>query len=441
VASHHPTIDPVLPDLRAALANLAPKTPTIPIITTTYDLTATPAPTFDADYWVTNLRQPVRFTQAIRTAADNHGIFIEVSPHPLLTHAIKDTLTAVHHHSVATLQRDTHDTHTFHTNLNITHTVAPPDTPHPPEPHPALPNTPWHHASHWISVSSSVRRTGRGIPNEWDAQLTWPVRPLGAVEAVGDGSWLVLADADRGAEIGRILGGHSSLTVLTPSVLADEADGAALLDALGGASNVLYAPEVSSVAMAADAGFRVFGGATRLTAAFAVMAAPPRLYILTDGPTSEDDRADPSHAVLWAVARALATQHSEIWGGIVELDESASARSDDIEDLASLPAGEIKDVWRDCEPEVRCQLLRDHVAMLVAAVMGLPSSKSLNPTADFFELGMDSLMNVVLRRALTETLGEELPQSLIFDYSTVEELADYLVAIPDGELSETVAER
>ena len=40
VASHHPIIDPVLPELRTALAGLAPRTPTIPIITTTYDHTA-----------------------------------------------------------------------------------------------------------------------------------------------------------------------------------------------------------------------------------------------------------------------------------------------------------------------------------------------------------------------------------------------------------------
>ena len=37
VASHHPTIDPVLPELRTALADLAPRTPAIPVISTTCD--------------------------------------------------------------------------------------------------------------------------------------------------------------------------------------------------------------------------------------------------------------------------------------------------------------------------------------------------------------------------------------------------------------------
>jgi phthiocerol/phenolphthiocerol synthesis type-I polyketide synthase C len=431
VASHHPTIDPVLPDLRAALADLAPKVPTVRIISTTYDHGTTPAPTFDADHWTVNLRQPVRFSQAISVAAEDHGIFIEVSPHPLLAHAIDETAAGVHHHSVATLQRDTHDTHTFHTNLNITHTVQPPDTPHPAEPHPPLPGTPWHHTSHWINGSPDGHRTRRGRSNEWDSELTWPVQSLAAVEAAGDRSWLVLADADLGVQLGRVLGGDSSATVLTPSVLADEADGAALLDALGGASNVLYAPNVSSGTFDADSGFRQFDAAKRLGAAFGVMASPPKLFMLTDRPTPEDDHTDPARAVLWAVARTLATQHSAIWGGIVELEDRASAGAEEVDGDTSLPAGEIKDIWRDCEPQARRELLRAHVGVLVAAVMGLPSSQSLNPTADFFELGMDSLMNVLLQRALTETLGEVLPQSIVFDYPTVEELADYLVTIAD----------
>lgn len=37
VASHHPIIDPILPELRSALADLTPQPPSIPIISTTYE--------------------------------------------------------------------------------------------------------------------------------------------------------------------------------------------------------------------------------------------------------------------------------------------------------------------------------------------------------------------------------------------------------------------
>ena len=153
VASHHRIIEPILPELRSALANLDPDVPVVPLISTTYESTGD-TPVFDADHWAANLRNPVRFSQAIATAGAGHATFIEVSPHPLLTHAITDTLGAEHHQIVGTLQRDADDTVTFHSNLNATHGTRPPHTPHPPEPHAPIPTTPWHHTHHWIGAQT-----------------------------------------------------------------------------------------------------------------------------------------------------------------------------------------------------------------------------------------------------------------------------------------------
>ncbi|BBX45816.1 phthiocerol type I polyketide synthase PpsA [Mycobacterium cookii] len=153
VASHTAMMDPILPELRSTLADLTPKTPTIPFISTVADGT----PPLDADYWVANVRQPVRLHQAITTAAEQHGTFIEISPHPTLTHAVAETLETDHHHSVGTLSRKGDDTVSFHTSLNSTHTIRPPELPHPPEPHPVLPSTPWHHSEHWISAEHFVK--------------------------------------------------------------------------------------------------------------------------------------------------------------------------------------------------------------------------------------------------------------------------------------------
>jgi phthiocerol/phenolphthiocerol synthesis type-I polyketide synthase B len=60
----------------------------------------------------------------------------------MLTDAITQTLGDAHHHSIGTLRRDGDDTRIFHTNLNATHSISPPDTPHPAEPHPVLPPVP-----------------------------------------------------------------------------------------------------------------------------------------------------------------------------------------------------------------------------------------------------------------------------------------------------------
>jgi phthiocerol/phenolphthiocerol synthesis type-I polyketide synthase D len=195
VASHHPTIDPILPELRAALADLSPATPRIPLISTT-DSTPGAALSFDADYWVANLRNPVRFSHALNTAATEHATFIEVSPHPLLTHAITDTLASVRPRDQLqvepTVTRDGHETLTFHTQLA---TIEPPldgmarrasDGGHLAD----LPPTPWQHARYWVeNRSASPQFTGThpllgahvempsGRGHVWQADIGTEVNP------------------------------------------------------------------------------------------------------------------------------------------------------------------------------------------------------------------------------------------------------------------------
>ncbi|BAX91782.1 type I polyketide synthase [Mycobacterium shigaense] len=147
VASHHPIIDPILPQLRSSLADLAPKTPTIPIFTTA---TEDPAPVLDADYWAANLRNPVRFHQAVTAAGTQHKTFIEVSPHPLLTHAITDTLGQTNT-TLGTLLRDADDTVSFHAQLAAAG--------HPITTDGRLadvPITPWQHAHFWVADRSAI---------------------------------------------------------------------------------------------------------------------------------------------------------------------------------------------------------------------------------------------------------------------------------------------
>ncbi|REW71121.1 acyltransferase domain-containing protein, partial [Mycobacterium tuberculosis] len=125
------------PAMRSELADLTPRTPTIGIISTTYaDLHTQPI--FDAEHWATNMRNPVRFQQAIASAGSGadgaYHTFIEISAHPLLTQAIADTLEDAHrptksaakYLSIGTLQRDADDTVTFRTNLYTADIAHPP---------------------------------------------------------------------------------------------------------------------------------------------------------------------------------------------------------------------------------------------------------------------------------------------------------------------------
>ncbi|MGH3562588.1 MAG: type I polyketide synthase, partial [Mycobacterium sp.] len=169
VASHHRTVDPILAELRSALADLAPVAPKIPLISTVGQ-TDGAAPGFDADYWVANLRNPVRFSQAMTTAAQNHATFIEMSPHPLLTYAINENLASDRQRGdsrvAATLNRDNPETLTFHTHLA---TVRPPsaDTAQldgAPVRLADLPPTPWLHVKYWAAPVSASRQSASAHP-------------------------------------------------------------------------------------------------------------------------------------------------------------------------------------------------------------------------------------------------------------------------------------
>ena len=84
---------------------------------------------------------------------------------------------------------------------------------------------------------------------------------------------------------------------------------------------------------------------------------------------------------------------------------------------------------KETEPARRVELLTEFVISQVAAAMGLKSAHTLDPTVGFFQFGMDSLMSVTLQRSLSESLGEALPASVVFDYPTVEALTEYLASV------------
>ncbi|WP_405696700.1 type I polyketide synthase [Streptomyces sp. NBC_01185] len=83
-ASHSPHMDSLLPALREQLTGLAPADAGIAFYSSVTGERVT-GPELDADYWCRNLRRPVRFDRALeRLRADGFGIFVEVSPHPVL---------------------------------------------------------------------------------------------------------------------------------------------------------------------------------------------------------------------------------------------------------------------------------------------------------------------------------------------------------------------
>jgi phthiocerol/phenolphthiocerol synthesis type-I polyketide synthase C len=88
VASHSSQVDVLGDELLEMLAPLRPQSAQLPIYSTVR-ATILNGAEMDAAYWVDNLRQPVLFAAAVdQLQQDGFDAFIELSPHPVLLHAV-----------------------------------------------------------------------------------------------------------------------------------------------------------------------------------------------------------------------------------------------------------------------------------------------------------------------------------------------------------------
>ncbi|WP_418346931.1 type I polyketide synthase [Streptomyces alfalfae] len=107
-ASHSPHVERIQEALAEVLAGIAPKSASVPMFSTVSGewLTGTEV---GAEYWYQNLRNTVRFEDATRGLLDHGvGVFVECSPHPVLTIGVSETVDATEREAVTvgTLRRE-----------------------------------------------------------------------------------------------------------------------------------------------------------------------------------------------------------------------------------------------------------------------------------------------------------------------------------------------
>jgi acyl transferase domain-containing protein/NADPH:quinone reductase-like Zn-dependent oxidoreductase/acyl carrier protein len=94
-ASHSAQIEEIREELLAGCAGVVPVSGDVPLFSTvTGELVDTAL--LDGEYWYRNLRETVRFEQATRTLlGEGYRAFVEISPHPVLTVGVQETVDAV----------------------------------------------------------------------------------------------------------------------------------------------------------------------------------------------------------------------------------------------------------------------------------------------------------------------------------------------------------
>jgi NAD(P)-dependent dehydrogenase (short-subunit alcohol dehydrogenase family) len=142
---------------------------------------------------------------------------------------------------------------------------------------------------------------------------------------------------------------------------------------------------------------------------------------------------------VWSCQRSTAVIARVDWRRFKEV-VAASARVEQLlEQIESVSSREQAEhatpsaaVWlrriAEAAAEERHWILEQYLAGELAQVLGADTNMQIEPDRGFFELGMDSLMSVSLKKRLERGLGIHLPATLAFDYPTLTRLTDYLLA-------------
>ncbi|CAL9488593.1 Narbonolide_10-deoxymethynolide synthase PikA4, module 6 [Streptomyces sp. enrichment culture] len=162
-ASHTSHVEAIETELGELLAGLRPQTPTVPMYSTYRAGWLDDTVSLDAAYWYGNLRHQVRFADALQALLESgHRAFVEVSAHPVLTMAVRETVegrpgtpTVV----VGTLRRDEGGPERFAGSLAELYVrggsvdwsgLFGPSTGLPAEVATALPTYPFQHRPYWL---------------------------------------------------------------------------------------------------------------------------------------------------------------------------------------------------------------------------------------------------------------------------------------------------
>ncbi len=357
--AHSARVEVLAEQIVQDLAGIRPRAGRVPLYSTVTG-ERVDGSALDAGYWYSNVRERVRFQDAVvALAATGHRTFVEVSPQPVLTGPITETFEELSGQPVVvgTLEREDAGARRFVTALAQAHVqglkvdwlqVLPAGR------RVDLPTYAFSRQSYWLK--SMARQTVAEQParevviDDWRYRVSWPV-VAGADRVRLSGSWLLItgeAGAAQAAAVTRMLGEFGAVaTVLSVGALERET----LLEGLGetgkltGVLSFLALDEtpvldqVSAGLVGTMAVFQALGDAG--------ISAP--LWVFTSGAVStaaDDPLTRPVQAQVWGFSRVVAIENPDRWGGLIDLP-------DDLDELALHRVGSVLAGLREDQVAIR----------------------------------------------------------------------------------------
>jgi acyl transferase domain-containing protein/acyl carrier protein len=352
-ASHSAQMDALVPAFLTELGTTAAAAATTPFYSTVSGRRAD-AWELDVSYWGRNLREPVRFADACAQLVREADVAIELGPHPVLSAALADAidLTGANCVAVPSLRRGQGDAATMLAAAGALHVTGCPvqwDRIAPEGRCVSLPPYPWQRQRFWLDVARRPERTGERSDSaapaktafydvEWRAATEVSVAPTTR-------SWLLLGEDEAlAAAFAADRHGRGERCVMARGLVDEETLGAGLADAFGAvpADGVIVYITSRGEITALSSASRLESDAIDSCAAIAAIvrslrtrfggdhSVAPRLWVVTRGAQHIESGDDVSltQAPVWGLARVLALEHPEFWGGIVDLPGEGTSHSD-----------------------------------------------------------------------------------------------------------------
>ncbi|MBE1501728.1 acyl transferase domain-containing protein/acyl carrier protein [Amycolatopsis lexingtonensis] len=317
-ASHSAQVELLAEELASVLAEVKPRSGRIPFVSAvTGEVLDTAG--LDAAYWYRNLREPVRFDQAVSTLLGLRAtVFVECSAHPVLTVGVEETIdqAGVAAAAVGTLRRGDGGLTRLFTSLGEafargadvdwaglfagtgTRRVT-------------LPTYPFQRDRYWSEPAAPRRRTAL---DDLRYEVTWRLVP--ADKSTVDGIWVVCGpDDDLADRIAQGLTRHGAEVIRTTEL--GDTTGVRGVIAVAPAGRTPSHPDV-------PAGF---------AAALALVQADVPLWIVTRGAVSTgaaDPVTDPEQALVWGLGQVVRQEQPSRWGGVADLTADADDATVDL---------------------------------------------------------------------------------------------------------------
>ncbi|MDX3233830.1 type I polyketide synthase [Streptomyces sp. ME19-01-6] len=372
-ASHSPQVEELAPELRAQLAGLTPGPARVPFWPTTDHTGETGE--LDGEYWYQNLRRAVQFDRTVeRLLRQRYGVFVEMSPHPVLTTAIQERIEESHHvaATVGTLRRNEGGparllsslAEAYVSGVAVDWTALLPtgaklvdlptyrfqqqrywlvarqereggdpdearfwaavdsDDPGAVAELLGTPADPWDRALPGLSQWRRGRRSEAEL-DSWRYRVAWT--PLPTEASAPTGTWLIV-DSGQGTELGaRIERELGFATVRVTGIAPEE------LAAAGEVSGVLSLlaldeqPDAEHPSLPAG-----LADTLRLIQTLATLETQAPLWCLTQGAVTVG-RSDPLRSVpqaaCWGLGRVAGLELPQTWGGLIDLPAELDARA------------------------------------------------------------------------------------------------------------------